>query len=382
MPGTVNGSLTSTLTPALRARLAEAAAESARTGRPDREVLGLLRQSGLLATAVPREHGGAGGDGAQVNRVVERIAADNPSVAIIAFQHFAVSARIAEWGTDEQKQRLLPALADGTVLAASAWSETGAGAAKRNLASTGIRRDDGSWVLHGTKAFTTGAGVADLYLVLVSTGAPAADAAPGEPEAPAAVYGAAGQTFFLVDAANPGIAPQPGPGLLGMRGSATGIVRLTECAVGDDSRLGPQGAATEIIAGVRRSGATLGAVSVGIAEAALDHGLRHAARLGLLSEPAVSHRLADLAARLESARALVERAGARTAPDPGLTTLYSKLHASTTAEDICLDVARLTGSTGYLGDDTAARLFADARGIALMGPANPLCRELAVTSWN
>ncbi|MGW1766599.1 acyl-CoA dehydrogenase family protein [Streptomyces sp. NPDC002073] len=387
MPGTVNGGLSPHIAPAFRARLRESAAASARSGRPDAEVLAMLRESGLLGTAVPREYGGGGGDAARVNQVVEGLAAVNPSVAIIAFQHFAVTARITEWGTAHQKDLLLPGLADGSRLAASAWSETGAGAAKRNLSSTGVRRDDGSWVLHGTKAFTTGAGVADLYLVLVTTGPPPpppADPAPqpdADPQAPEPAYGAAGQTFFLIGADNPGIAPQPGPELLGMRGSATGLVRLRDCVVPDSGRLGPQGVAAEIIAGVRQSGATLGAVSVGIAQAALDLAVCHANRHGLLADPTVTHRLTDLATRVESARALVDRAGARTAPDPGLTTLYSKLFASTTAEDVCLDIARMTGSTGYLADDTLARLLADARGVALMGPANNLCRELAVASW-
>ncbi|MFD0395141.1 acyl-CoA dehydrogenase family protein [Streptomyces nogalater] len=104
------------------------------------------------------------------------------------------------------------------------------------------------------------------------------------------------------------------------------------------------GQAARIIAGVRQSGATLGAVSVGIAEAAWELALTHARRRGLDRAQAVRHRLADLAAQVESARALVERAGRRESSDPGTTTLLSKLHASRTGEQVCLEAQRLLGS--------------------------------------
>ncbi|MFG2902979.1 acyl-CoA dehydrogenase family protein [Streptomyces zaomyceticus] len=362
------------LTAELRARLSESADTTDPAGEPDRQVLAQLRASGLLGTAVPVRHGGAGGDAVAVNRVVAEIAAVNPSVAIVAFQHFAVSARIAEWGTEKQRERWLPGLADGSVLAASAWSETGAGAAKRDLSSTGTRLADGRWRLDGSKAFATGAGVADFYLVLVRTASEAPPVVPGG-------YGADGQTFFLVRADTPGVVPELGFGLAGMRGSATGLVALDGCVVADADRLGPVGGAASVIAGVRESGASLGAVSVGIAQGAFDVAVRHAEHRGLLALPTVRHRLVDLATRLEAARAVVDRAGARTSADPGLTTLHSKLHASVAAEEICLDVARMLGSAGYRDGARIGRLLSDARGIAFMGPTNDLCRDLVAASW-
>ncbi|WP_327702540.1 acyl-CoA dehydrogenase family protein [Streptomyces decoyicus] len=374
MPGTISGlRVRPQLTPDLRAKLRESAERTALTGEPDHEVLTDFRKSGLTATAVPAEYGGAGGDAREVNRVVEELATVNPSVAIIAFQHFAVSSRIAEWGTEQQKSDLLPLLADGTHLAASAWSETGAGAAKQNLSSTGTRRTDGGWELNGAKSFTTGASIADLYLVLVQTEQP--DLGPSR------AYGAAGQTFFLVTADTPGLVPDLSLDLAGMRGSATGFVSMEQCVVPDANRLGPEGRAAEIIAGVRDSGATLGAVAIGAARAAFDLAVDHAERRGLTERPTVRHRLVDLATRLESARALVERAGARTSSDPGMTTLHSKLYASTAAEEICLDVARMLGSAGYVTSSRLNLLLADARAVALMGPTNDLARELVALTW-
>ncbi|MFF4508427.1 acyl-CoA dehydrogenase family protein [Streptomyces sp. NPDC001401] len=362
-----------TLSPPTLDMLRESDARAAVTGRPDTAVLSKLRASGLLATAVPEAYGGAGGDAAAVNRVVAQAATVNPSVAIILFQHFAVCARIDEWGTDEQKARFLPALAAGEFLAASAWSETGAGAAKKRLASLAERLPGGRWLLNGAKSFTTGAGVADLYLVLVQTSTAQDD--------PHSSYGSAGQSFFLVRGDNPGLIPDPSLDLVGMRGSATGFVRLGNCEVTDGDRLGPLGQATALIAGVRESGATLGAVSAGIAQAAYDLAAEHRARLDAARAQAVRHQMVGLSTLLESAHAFVARAGHRASDDPGRTTLQAKLHASAAAEHMCLEVSRMLGSAGYVVDHRLNRLIADARAVALMGPTNELCRELVAQSW-
>ncbi|WP_243640337.1 acyl-CoA dehydrogenase family protein [Streptacidiphilus pinicola] len=356
--------------------LREASVRTARSGRPDEEALRAVRGSGLLGLVVPVEYGGAGRGASEVNAVVGEVARVDPSTAIILFQHYAVSARISEWGTPAQQARLLPEMAAGRVLAASAWSETGAGAAKKRLASTGRADADGFWTLDGAKSFTTGAGIADLYLVLVQT----SEAEP-ETKLDDSRYGSQGQTFFLVGADNPGLTPDLSLDLAGMRGSATGFVSLSGCRVADEDRLGPLGRATEIIAGVRETGATLGAVSAGIARALLELARAHAARAGVSADSPLSARLVDLATSVEAIQAVVTRAGRREAPEPGIATLHSKLFASQAAEQIALEVSRLMGSAGYVMNHRLNTLLADARAVALMGPANQLCRELIAVSW-
>jgi alkylation response protein AidB-like acyl-CoA dehydrogenase len=359
------------LPPALAGVLRESAARSVRSGQPDSAALSELRRSGVLATVIPAEYDGAGGHAAAVNRVIEQVASQDASVAIILFQHLAVCARICEWGSSRQKAALLPALAAGELLAASAWSESGAGAAKKKLGSTAAALPGGSWLLNGAKSFTTGAGIADIYLVLVQTSTPRADAESS--------YGAPGQSFFLISADNPGLVPETTLDLAGMRGSATGFISLRDCEVPDSARLGPLGQAPAIIAGVRESGATLGAVSVGIAQSLLDLAAAHAQR-GAPSA-AARYRLVESATQVEAARALVFAAGQRASANPGLTTLHSKIFASAVAEQVAIDVAGILGSSGYVVDHQLNRLIADARAIALMGPTNDLCRELVSTSW-
>lgn len=359
----------------LDARLHDAllchAADADTHGQLPEEVLAALREAGILGTAIPTEYGGLGGTALLTNTLISQVAALDPSVAIILFQHFAVSSRISEWGSPQQKDRYLPQLASGQLLAASAWSESGAGADKKNL-STKAQRTATGWVLDGAKTFTTGAGLAQVYLVLAQTSAPTETGA---------LYGSDGQTFFLVDADTPGLVADTGMDLVGMRASATGFVELHGCPAADTSVLGPVGQATQIIAGVRRTGATLGAVSLGIAEAAYQLALGHACRRGLSDAQAVRHRLVDLAAMIEGARALVERAGRRTGDDPGITTLLSKTMTSTVSEQVCAEVQRLLGSSGFLRDHPINKLARDARAVGLMGPTNDLCRELVSATW-
>ncbi|WP_026316450.1 acyl-CoA dehydrogenase family protein [Actinokineospora enzanensis] len=355
----------------LHDELARAAAEADRTGALPEPVLTALRSSGVLGLAIPVEYGGSGGDALATNTVVAEVASLDPSVAIILFQHYAVSARIAEWGTPSQKSHYLSRLASGDWLAASAWSESGGGADKRNIATRAQRVPDG-WVLDGAKSFTTGAGLAQVYLVLAQSSAPTGDSL---------TYGASGQTFFLVDATAPGLVADTGMDLVGMRASATGFVELHDCRVPAGAVLGPEGSAPRIIAGVRESGATLGAVSVGIARAAYQLALHHARKRDLGPAQALRHRLVDLAGQVEAANAVVERAGRRDSPDPGIATLLSKIVASGIGESVCAEVQRLLGSSAYLHDHPINRLARDARAVGLMGPTNDLCRELVSTPW-
>ncbi|CAM5444252.1 acyl-CoA dehydrogenase family protein [Streptomyces abikoensis] len=336
------------------------------------DVFAALRSSGILGAAIPTEHGGLGGDAVLTNRLVELVATAEPSLAIILFQHYAVSARIGEWGSPAQQDRYLPLLASGEWLAASAWSESGAGADKRNLSTT-AERHAGGWRLNGAKTFTTGAGLARIYLVLAQS------SRPGDTHT---TYGSDGQTFFLVEADTPGLVADTGMDLVGMRASATGFVELNDCRVAEDAVLGPVGKAASIIAGVRESGATLGAVSAGIAASAYRLARAHAERRGSAGQQAVRHRLVDLAARAETAAAIVERAGRKDSAEPGMTTLYSKLIASTIAEEVCQEALRLLGSAGFLRGHQLNKLARDARAVGHMGPTNDLCRDLVSAGWS
>jgi alkylation response protein AidB-like acyl-CoA dehydrogenase len=355
----------------LAEQLESAARAADDSGRPSTEAVAALRGSGLLAAPIPRDHGGLGLDADALNRLLERLGQIDASIAIIVFQHFAVAARVAEWSTT-QRAVVLALLASGEWLAASAWSEAGAGADKRRLATTARRAPDGGWVIDGAKTFVTGAGLADVYLVLATTSEPTGDTS---------TYGSVGQSFFLVEATAPGVLCDTELDLVGMRGSATGFVSLVSCHVPERALLGPLDEATRVIAGVRDHGMTLGAVAVGVAQRAVDVTYAHVARRDLAAQQALRHRLVDLCTQIEAARALVASAGRCDGERPGMTTLHSKLFASATCERVVAECQRLLGSAGFVREHPINRLARDARALGLMGPTNDLCRELVSASW-
>jgi alkylation response protein AidB-like acyl-CoA dehydrogenase len=328
-----------------------------------------LRGAALIGAAVPTQWGGLGATAPLLNDLITWVASANPSAAIVLFQHYAVCARIAEWADPVLAEQVLPRLATGTWLAASSWSETHAGANKQSLSTTATRLPDGSWRLSGTKAFTTGAGLADVYLVLAQSSAATAPTTAGG-------YGSSGQSFFLVEADNPGLRPDLRTELIGMHGSATGFVDLLDAVVSDQAQLGPLGQASSIIGRVRESGLTLGAVSVGIMSAAVAIFADHGARRGLADRPRFRELRVELEMQLEAARAIVALSGRRAGEPGGLTTLQSKVLASVSCENLCAQIQRSLGSAGFVAEHPLNRLAHDARAVGLMGPTNDLCRDI------
>jgi alkylation response protein AidB-like acyl-CoA dehydrogenase len=346
--------------------------EADRLGRPAPEVLAAVRASDLPGLVVPVRYGGSGADALTANRRIAELAYHDASIAIIMFLHMAVCSRVSDWGTPAQKARVLPRLASGEFLAASAWSETGSDAAKTTLATKAEPLPGGGWRVSGGKAFATGASIADCYLILAQT---------AEPSDNHSGYGRYGQSLFLIPGDTPGVVPGATLDLVGMRASATGFVELHGCEVPGDAVVGPLHEAHKPISAVRETGSTLGAVAVGVAEAAWDTAFEVIRGRGVLDHEATRFRLMDLRSQIEAARALVDRAGRRESADPGALTLHSKVFAAQAAEDVTLGVSRLLGSAGYLTTNPINRRVREARAVGLMGPTNDLSRELVSAQW-
>ncbi|UKS28872.1 acyl-CoA/acyl-ACP dehydrogenase [Paenibacillus sp. HWE-109] len=351
---------------ALLEQLEQFAGTADEQGAPQKEALAALRQSGLLGSLVPVEYGGLGETSLFASRFIESVASVDPSIAIIAFQHLSVVSRILEWGTEAQRQQYLPKLADGRWLAASAWSETGAGANKQNLSTKAVQLDEGHWLIEGTKSFTTGAGLADIYLVLVQTGA----------NDEKSTYGNSSQTFFLIETSQ-GITADADTNLAGMRGSSTGFIHLNKCLVSSEQFIGSLGGAPHVINGIRQCGLTLGAVSLGISQAAYELALDHVCSKGLKSSPLLQSALSDLHLNLEAVRALVDKVAAKEGGEHLAKIAYqSKIFASEASEKICREAQQIIGGSSYVRGRKLERLLRDARAVSLMGPVNRLAKEI------
>jgi len=335
-------------------------------GETQEIALDAIRKSGYLGCLVPEEFGGMGENVIFASRFLQKVATVDPSIAIIAFQHMSVISRILEWGTDFHKQKYLPLLASGKWIGASAWSEKGAGANKQKLSTVGSYLGNDTWDISGAKTFTTGAGLADLYLVLVQTGN----------TDNTGIYGNTGQSFFLIETSTPGVKANSKLNLSGMRGSSTGFIELDKCIVDSKSIIGPLGGAPKIISGIRESGLSLGAISVGISQAAYKIAYEHIQNRELQDKELMKFKLSELNMHIEAARALVEFSAQGTHENQKIISYQSKIFASEVSEKVCRDCQQLVGGGGFMRGSNVERFYRDARAVALMGPVNDLAKEI------
>ncbi|HHY92970.1 MAG TPA: acyl-CoA dehydrogenase, partial [Firmicutes bacterium] len=132
------------------------------------DIVEKLAEAGLFGVYFPEEYGGAGADSVSAVIVMEELAQGSSSIALTLDAHWLAVDPILHFGTPEQKQRFLPDLVSGKKLAAFALTEPVAGSDAASIQSTAVKDGD-SWMLHGTKAFITNAGPAEVYVVAVKT---------------------------------------------------------------------------------------------------------------------------------------------------------------------------------------------------------------------
>jgi alkylation response protein AidB-like acyl-CoA dehydrogenase len=272
------------------------AAQVDRERRFPRTILDEAARLGLMGILVPPAYGGMGLDHSCFIACIEELAEACASTAVIIDVHGSVATEpILHFGSEEQRRAWLPRLARGEVLGAFALTEPGSGSDAASLRTTARRRGR-EWVLNGTKVFITNVGEAGLYVVFARTG-----------EAP----GARGISAFLVPADCPGLRVGQVFEKMGLHGSPTGELVLEEVRVPAANLLHGEGRGFEVAMRSLDSGRIgISAQALGIARAALGETLAWARAQGDLGRGAAVA-LADVAARLEAGRALVQYAARR-----------------------------------------------------------------------
>ncbi len=347
--------------------LAPRAAQTDREGRFPREGLALLAEEGLFGMAVPQALGGSGADTVSFVLATEAVARACPSTALLFVVQRVTARAIALLGTDEQKQRHLPRLMSGAALGAFAVTEPGSGSNTLAL-STRAKLDGEHLVLDGTKAMVSAAGEASLYVVVAR-----ADGAREPTEL----------TGVLVEKSAPGLSVGSTEDFMGMRGVRNGELVFDQCRVPKSSALGPNH-------GWLRAAAAFGnhtllgfsAVSVGIAQAALDAALVHARtrEIGgkpLAQQPAIQHLLAASATRLAASRELLLAACREVDEGPSappLRSLMSKLDAGAMAEEVTRTALHIHGGTGYSHALPLERYHRDALFSSIQSPTTEFLR--------
>jgi alkylation response protein AidB-like acyl-CoA dehydrogenase len=323
---------------------------------------------GFGGIVVGEDVGGSGLTRLDAAIIFEELAKGCPSTAAYISIHNMVAGMIDRFGSDELRRRHLPDLCTMTRLASYCLTEPGAGSDAASLATRAVR-DGGAYVLSGEKAFISGGGRADLYLVMARTG--------GE--------GAGGISAILVENGTPGLTFGAQEEKLGWHSQPTAAVILDGCRVPEGNRVGEEGAGFKIaMAGLDGGRLNIGACSLGAAAAALALATAHVKERRQFGRPiaafqATEFRLADMATGLEAARLLLHKAAVavdRQAPGATALAAMAKRLATDTGFDIVNGALQLHGGYGYLRDYPLERLLRDLRVHQILEGTNEIMRVI------
>lgn len=335
------------------------------------EYLQALGEVGLCGVAAPEEYGGLGLGYLEYAMVLEEIGAVSASYAVSVAVTGLPQIILAQHGTDAQKERWLPGLAAGELLGGFALSEPEAGSDAASLQTTARRQDD-TYVLNGTKFWITHGGYADVYIVMARTGGP----------------GARGVSAFILPGNTPGLTFGKKEEKMGLRASPTVELVLEDVVLPLESRVGQEGHGFSVAMQALDGGRiTIGAVSVGIARAAIDVAgpyacERKAFKKHIIDFQGVGFMLADMATRTEAARLLVHKAAALKDADKAYSTIASmaKCAATDAAMSVTSDAVQILGGYGYTREYPVERYMRDAKVMQIVEGTNQVQRLIIARS--
>jgi len=322
----------------------------------------------LFRVFVPAEYDGLGGGCLELVLVVEELSRICSGVAISYAASALGTYTLIDYGTEAQKRKYLPDIAAGKKLAAFALTESGAGSDASAIRTT-AEKVQGGYVLNGTKQFITNGGEAEIYTVIALT-----DKAKG----------ARGASAFLIEKGTPGFSFGKKEKKMGIRASATRELVFQNCFVPEENLIGKPGMGFIMTMKLLdRSRPGVGAQALGIAQGALEAAVeytQHRVQFGqpLISLPVVQNMLAEMAIKVEAARALVY-AAARTidsgARDYTESSAMAKVFASDVAMQVTTDAVQLCGGAGYMRDYPVEKMMRDAKITQIYEGSNQVLRN-------
>ena len=326
---------------------------------------------GLTGLQVPEQYGGAGMDSITAAIALEEISRACGSTGLAVAAHNGLCcAPIVRWGTDAQKQAYLPRLTSGEVLGSLALTEPDAGSDLAGGVRTTAVKEGDSWIIDGSKTWITNATSAPVVVTLVRT----------DPHAEKASHGL---SLILVEADTEGFTVEPPIPKFGVRGSHSCPLVYDAVRVPLENLLGEEGEGLQQTLETLDGGRVgIAAVSVGLAQAALDAVLkyavqRHAFGRTLAQHQAVQFKIADMAARIEAARLLTYHAAwkkDRGDADFSKFAAIAKLTASETAEFAAFEAIQIHGGYGYSTEFPVERIYRDQRLMSIGEGANEILR--------
>src|SRR5512132_317233 len=335
-------------------KIAPRAAEIDETDEWPEDVYQVLVENELMGVGYPEADGGSGGGALAFGVFVEELSRVSAGVSLTPIVSKLGVIPLVVAGDDEKVKRMTEGSARGDLLMSYALTEPGAGSDPAAM-TTRYERDGERWVLNGTKRFITGAGVSHAYVVFATK----------DPS-----LRSKGVSAFLVMRDDPGVEFGRKEDKMGIRGSPTREVILTDARIPAARLIGEEGEGFKIaLRTLDYSRPAIAAQALGIAQGALDVASRYATERQQFGKPVaefqgVSFMLADMAMQLEAARMLVYKALALCdAGDPRMTYFSSvaKCFASDAAMAITTDAVQVLGGYGYMREYPVERFMRDAK---------------------
>ena len=336
------------------------------------EVMDKAADMGLLAPHVPVEYGGIGYSSLENAVLTEELFAADPGIGLcISSAGFGAEA-LMEFGTEDQKERVLPEVTAGDAVMGSAISEPQAGsdvtsvatrAEKREARSASERsgsaaeKDGDEWVINGSKMWITNGTVADYFVVVCET----------DPEIDDRY---SGYSQILVEGDRDGLTRDKITGKLGIRASDTAELRFDDVRVPEENLIGQRGMGfLQLMQFFDETRTAVAAQGVGIARGAAERALEYAEDREQFDRPisdfqAIKHKLAEMHTNTEAARWLTYRSAWAVDNEAGdLTALASmaKEFASRTAVEVADEAVQVHGGAGFVNDHDVERLYRDAK---------------------
>lgn len=334
--------------------VAPGAAERDEKEEFSRELYDAMGEMGLTGICFPEQYGGADGDYLSYIMAVEEISRADDSVGVtLATSVSLCQGPIFAYGTEEQKEKYLTPLVEGSKLGAFGLTEPNAGTDAASQQTVAVDKGD-HYLINGSKIFITNGGEAETYVIFAMTDK---------------TKGVKGITAFIIEKGMPGFTFGKKEHKLGIRGSITMELIFQDLKVPKENRLGQEGEGFKIAMSTLDGGRIgIAAQALGIAQAALDFSVKYSKERIQFGKPiasnqAVAFMLADMATKIDAARFLVYRAAYL--KDQGKSfskeAAMAKMYASDIAMAVTIDAVQIFGGYGYIREYPVERLMRNAK---------------------
>jgi alkylation response protein AidB-like acyl-CoA dehydrogenase len=340
-------------------RLKSRAAQADRDRAFPRENMEALGDAGFQGLIIAEGEGGLGLGRNVFASVVAEFAKACASTALVHVSSAVVAKAVELAAGDVLRKKWLPKIMGGRSLGAFAVHEPDSGS-NAGAITTRAKKEDGSYIVNGSKFFITSAGEADVYLVLVRT----------NPE-----KGPQGMTTLLVEKDTPGLSFGRPEDKMGLTSTSSRELFFSDCRVPADNLVGNEGEGMHVIGKTVVGWGFFGAaaISVGIAKSAIELAIEHARKRTIAGQPIGSHQavqflIADMILHADAAESLLSACAGNADSAPGAAAINgfkAKLFASEAAVEITNSAIQVLGGHGYCRDYVVERLFRDARGLTL-----------------